>query len=70
MKVLEDIMQTELPSKKIEQAKLLYKLCEFKQEKIKGGHPGRHRRWYSDEDLAYQDNVYNSLRNLKTYNVK
>lgn len=67
---LEEFLKCELPSKKIEQAKLLLEVCKKKKEVTDQGHKGKRRRWYTDEEIKYQDDTYLKLRKLKEYKVQ
>ena len=67
---LEEFLNCELPSKKIEQAKLLLEVCKKKKEITDRGHKGKRRRWYTDEEIKYQDDTYLKLRELKKYKVQ
>lgn len=62
--ILEDFVDSSLPSKKTEQAKILLDICNLKVN-VKRQATGR--TWYSEEDRKLQDDAFYKLKELKQY---
>lgn len=65
--VIDDFFKLLMPSKKKEQAKLLRELCIMKINIRKKGHKGLGCRWYTDKEIAKQEEIYQTLKKLKLY---
>lgn len=63
--ILNDFLQTSLPSKKKKEAELLRSICQMKVNKI--GHKGLRHNWYTKEELKIQDDAYLKLKEFKVY---
>lgn len=68
--LVNEFLQSELPSNKREQVILLKEFCEIMINRWKKGHKGRRARWYSDDEIARKEAIYQELKLLKKYKVK
>lgn len=67
LKLCDDVLKAKLPSKKIEQIKLLRNLCQMKVNRHKAGHKGRESLWFTPEEYKQQEFVFEELKRMKKY---
>lgn len=67
LRLCNEVLQAKLPSKKIEQVLLLRDLCQMKVERHISGHKGRESLWYTPEEYARQEFVFEELKRMKKY---